>query len=167
MATGESSHKATPSVSHRSSQKGSTGDTALTLLHLRQGGSRKQPLITRAAFLSRHLVTARHRGIPTQETIRAVYALFSSRKDINGDAFKLSRAEKSIVLRDSWGDYAKITSRDFTKYLEHWTVLLDLTSHNNQPALAVVKSLPPMLVQLFHQPRYILPSMLEAFTWVD
>jgi hypothetical protein len=107
------------------------------------------------------------RGIPAQDTIRAVYALFATRKDINGDVFKLSHQEKGIMLRDQWRDYTKITSRDFAKYLEHWCVLLDLSSYNNQPALVVVKSLPPMLTQLFHQPRYILPEMLEPFTWVD
>ena len=107
------------------------------------------------------------RGIPTQDTIREVYNLFATKKDINGDVFKLSHREKGIMLRDSWKEYNKITSKEFAKYLEHWTVLLDLTSYNSKPALAVVNSLPPMLTQLFHQPRYILPSMLEPFEWVD
>lgn len=107
------------------------------------------------------------RGIPAQETIRAVYALFASRKDMTGQPFRLSHAEKGIMHCDLWQDYSKLGSRDFAKYLEHWCVLVDLTTYDNKPALVVVKSLPPMLTQLFHQPRYLLPSMLEAFTWVD
>lgn len=107
------------------------------------------------------------RGIPAQETIRAVYDLFATRKDITGSPFRLSHREKGIMARDQWRDYSKITSREFAKYLEHWCVLVDLTTYDNKPALLVVKSLPPMLTQLFHQPRYLLPSMLEPFTWLD
>jgi hypothetical protein len=107
------------------------------------------------------------RGIPAQDTIRAVYALFATRKDLTGSPFKLSHREKGIMHRDQWQDYSKLGSREFAKYLEHWTVLLDLSSYNGKPALVVVKSLPAMLAQLFHQPRYITAEMLAEFEWID
>jgi hypothetical protein len=107
------------------------------------------------------------RGIPTQETIRAVYALFASRKDLTGSPFRLSHREKGICAVNQWREYSKVTSRDFAKYLEHWTVLVDLTTHDGKPALVVVNSLPPMLTQLFHQPRYLTDEMLLAFEWLD
>jgi hypothetical protein len=107
------------------------------------------------------------RGIPAQETIQAVYALFAIKKDLTGASFRLSHKERGIMHRDQWNDYSKLGSRDFAKYLEHWCVLVDLTTYDNKPALVIVKPLPSMLVQLFHQPRYITAEMLAPFTWVD
>jgi hypothetical protein len=107
------------------------------------------------------------RGIPAGDTIRAVYNLFATRKDMTGSPFRLSHREKGICAVNQWSEYSKLTSKEFARYLEHWTVLLDLTTYNDKPALVVVNSLPPMLIQLFHQPRYLTESMLSAFQWSD
>ena len=107
------------------------------------------------------------RGIPAGDTIRAVYALFASRTDMTGSPFRLSHREKGICAVNQWKEYSKLTSKEFARYLGHWTVLLDLTSYDGKPALVVVNSLPPMLTQLFHQPRYLTETMLSAFQWID
>jgi hypothetical protein len=107
------------------------------------------------------------RGIPAADTIRAVYAHFASRKDLTGSPFRLSHREKGIFAVNQWKEYSKLTSKEFVKYLEHWCVLVDLNSYNGKPALIVVSSLPPMLTQLFHQPRYLTETMLSAFQWLD
>jgi hypothetical protein len=64
------------------------------------------------------------RGIPAGETIRAVYALFASRKDLTDSPFRLSRREKGIMAVNQWREYSKLTSKEFAKYLEHWCVLV-------------------------------------------
>jgi hypothetical protein len=107
------------------------------------------------------------RGIPAGETIKAVYALFATRKDLTGSPFRLSHREKGICAVNQWREYSKLTSKEFARYLEHWTVLLDLSTYDNKPALIVVPSLPPMLIQLFHQPRYLTETMLSKFQWLD
>jgi hypothetical protein len=107
------------------------------------------------------------RGIPAGDTIRAVYALFASRKDLTGSPFRLSHREKGICAVNQWQEYSKLTSKEFARYLEHWTVLVDLTTYEGKPALVVVNSLPTMLTQLFHQPRYLTETMLSAFQWLD
>jgi hypothetical protein len=107
------------------------------------------------------------RGIPAGDTIRAVYALFASRTDMTGSPFRLSHREKGMCGVNQWQEYSKLTSKEFAKYLVHWAVLMDLTTYDSQPALVVVRSLPPMLIQLFHQPRYLTESMLSAFQWID
>jgi hypothetical protein len=107
------------------------------------------------------------RGIPAGDTIRAVYALFATRKDLTNSPFRLSHREKGICAVNQWREYSKLTSKEFARYLEHWCVLLDLSTYNGKPALVVVPSLTPMLTQLFHQPRYITADMLSAFEWID
>jgi hypothetical protein len=107
------------------------------------------------------------RGIPAQDTIRAVYALFATKLDLTGSPFRLSHQEKGIMAKDQWNEYSKVTSRMFSQYLEHWCTLVDLTTYQNKPALVVVNKLSSMLVQLFHQSRFLTVEMLEPFTWVD
>jgi hypothetical protein len=107
------------------------------------------------------------RGIPAGDTIRAVYGLFATKTDMTGSPFRLSHSAKGICAVNQWKEYSKLTSKDFARYLEHWCVLLDLSSYNGKPALIVVPSLPPMLTQLFHQPRYLTEEMLSAFQWID
>jgi hypothetical protein len=85
------------------------------------------------------------RGIPAQETIKNVYRHFASRTDMTGSPFKLSHREKGICAVNQWREYSKLTSKEFAR-LNH---------------------LPPMLTQLFHQPRYITADMLAAFEWID
>jgi hypothetical protein len=107
------------------------------------------------------------RGIPAQDTIRAVYALFATRKDMTGRGFRLSHREKGIMHTNQWTEYSKLGSREFARYLEHWAILMDLTTYKGKPALVVVPTLHPMLTQLFHQPRYITAEMLAGFSWID
>jgi hypothetical protein len=71
------------------------------------------------------------------------------------------------MARDQWNEYSKVTSGEFSKYLEHLCTLVDLTSYQNKPALVVVKKLSSMLVQLFHQSRFLTADILSPFKWVD
>jgi hypothetical protein len=107
------------------------------------------------------------RGIPTQDTIRSIYTLFSTRHDMTGSPFRLSHKEKGIVHKDQWSEYSKLDARSYARYLEHFAVLMELIEYRGKPALVVVPKLHPMLTQLFHQPRYLEESMLSAFQWID
>ena len=70
--------------------------------------------------------------------------------------------------RDQWSQDSKVGAQDLRRYIEHFFTLVELTTHNNQPVLVVLKELPVMMVQTFCQGRFVDSSMLAEFKeWID
>lgn len=108
------------------------------------------------------------KGASAADAVRRIYLEFSRRNDLTGQPFRLSHKERSIMHRDQWSQDSKVGAQDLRRYIEHFFTLAELTTHNNQPVLVVLKELPVMMVQTFRQGRFVDSSMLAEFKeWID
>jgi hypothetical protein len=119
-------------------------------------------------------------GGSSQTLVGRVFREFSHRLDKAGQPFRLSRKLKSIVHTDPFGHSVKITGPQMEEYLDSFFQYVELVhsapprtlgsppiNGGNQKHLRLLEKLPPFVVALLGQGRFVQPEMLTEMEFID
>jgi hypothetical protein len=95
------------------------GDIRVVASHLNlvQAPDQIEAAITKDLYFDRKKVLI-IKGRPAVEAVAAIYKEFSVRKDLAGNAFRLSHKEKSVMATDQWGEISKVNMKDFKRFIQ-------------------------------------------------
>jgi hypothetical protein len=150
---------------------------ATTTVHIIEGDQVKEA--DTLTIGNRKLLTVK--GGNSQKLVDAIFKEFSCRKDRAGKKFKISRSWRGLSQTDPYGAPSRISGPEMETFLSEWFCFCELvhsapprsfnspplTNSGQQQYLKILDRLPPFVIALVAQSRFVTNQLVSLFEVID